>query len=87
MLIIFKVEPENRQSMIQNPLKALFGEISPEELSETVFAVMIDYAIASVKDDQLQSTDEAVDNIINMKRLRDALYQTSKSSGNPFDHI
>lgn len=58
------------------PLKSLLEEIPPDKLSETVDSVLIDYAIACVKDLQSQPPDEAVSNIRNIKLLRDALKKT-----------
>lgn len=59
------------------PLESLLEEIPPEQLTQTVDSVMIDYAIACVQDKQTQSPDEAVSNIRIIKSLRDALLKTA----------
>lgn len=54
-------------------LTSLFENIPANVLCKTIDDVMLEYAIISIKDEQLQSTDEAIDHIRNMKQLRDVL--------------
>lgn len=67
--------------MITEPLKNLLRDVPCEVLVRTLDTVLIDYSIASIRDQQTASDEEAVVNVRNMKMIRDALWNVSKLTG------
>jgi hypothetical protein len=60
-----------------NPLSVLLTEISPDSLIDSIDAMLIDYALFCVDNEQSAPAEEAKSNIRNVKALRDALKQSS----------
>jgi hypothetical protein len=76
----FICKPHKNTGLTMQELTSLFENVPAQALSKTIDDVMIEYAITSIKDEQGQTADVAINHIRNMKQLRDVLNKVKTSA-------